>query len=423
MVTPEEKRKFIETILGDTATMSNIEQMQSELYRLLLSDTTDGKLYKYRSFDEKGYALANLKSGTLHCSNPTLFNDPFDCKIGITFESLYRAKFGEELNLLNKILEKFYLVINEKIDIIECSQDEQRIITKLLSKNTIMQFIAENRDQNHCDEKIEVTLNENVVVILELLQTVLEDKKFTPSFGICASLLPKLLAKVDGNSMFKLSEEKASLEDFARSNGIVVDADEIELTMLLSKKINPLLADAVEDVQNLIDSKEQLIARRTSEMFLVGSLCTNFKNRLMWSHYADSHRGFCVEYDYSNVEELDFTKLPLPVIYDENRPLLPWEPALNNTPENIEKACIQLLMGLLIKDKAWEYENEWRVFIDAQEDANLIMPKISCIYLGASIAEANRATIIDIAKNNNIPVKQMKVDRGKFELHAESIFG
>lgn len=83
----------------------------------------------------------------------------------------------------------------------------------------------------------------------------------------------------------------------------------------------------------------------------------------------------------------------------------------------------QLLMGLLIKDKAWEYENEWRIFIDAQEDANLIMPKISCIYLEASIAEVNRATIIDIAKDNNIPVKQMKVDRGKFELHAESILG
>lgn len=422
MLTSKEKRKFIEATLSDVATMSNIEQMQSELYRLLLNDTTNGKLYKYRSFDENGYALANLKSGTLHCSNPTLFNDPFDCKIGITFESLYRAKFGEELDLLHEILEKFYLVINEKISISECNQDEQRVITKLLSKNTIMQFIAENRNQNCCDEEIEVLLKENVVVILELLQTVLEDKKFTPSFGICASLIPNLLAKVDSNSIFKLSEENASLEDFARANGIAVDADEIELTMLLSEKINPSLADAVQDVQNLIDSKEQLIAHRTSEMFLVGSLCTDFKNRLMWSHYADSHRGFCVEYDYSNAGEIDLSKLPLPVIYDENRPLLPWEPALNNTPENVEKACTQLLMGLLIKDKAWEYENEWRIFIDAQEDANLIMPKISCIYLGVSIDEANRAAIINIAKDNNIPVKQMKVDRGKFELHAESIF-
>ena len=30
----------------------------------------------------------------------------------------------------------------------------------------------------------------------------------------------------------------------------------------------------------------------------------------MWSHYADSHKGFCIEYDYSQVDEETLNKLP-----------------------------------------------------------------------------------------------------------------
>ena len=49
------------------------------------------------------------------------------------------------------------------------------------------------------------------------------------------------------------------------------------------------------------------------------------------------------------------------------------------------------------------------------------MPKISCLYLGACISHDNRSKILDIAKENGIPVKQMKVDRGIYELHAEEL--
>ena len=76
-------------------------------------------------------------------------------------------------------------------------------------------------------------------------------------------------------------------------------------------------------------------------------------------------------------------------------------------------------MGLLTKDKEWEYENEWRILIGATEDSEFAMPKVSCIYLGASIEKENRDKIVAIAKKQDIPVKQMKVDRGAYDLHAE----
>lgn len=62
-------------------------------------------------------------------------------------------------------------------------------------------------------------------------------------------------------------------------------------------------------------------------------------------------------------------------------------------------------------------------FLDAKknvtEDSEFKMPRVSCIYLGASIEKENRDKVIAIAKERNIPVKQMKVDRGAYDLHAE----
>ena len=221
--------------------------------------------------------------------------------------------------------------------------------------------------------------------------------------------------------MLHVSKEDSTIQDFAIANGITEDADEIELTMLLSNKINPELADATVDVRKLLDDWEQKVSGRTAELFLIGCLCTSYKNRLMWSHYADSHKGFCVEYDFSEPSKDVLDVLPLPVVYSEQRPLIPWAAAFEKTPENMENTWRQLIKGLLTKDSEWSYENEWRVFINASESAELKMPPISCIYLGASIAKGDRNKVLDIARRKHIPVKQMKVDRGQYDLHAVTL--
>jgi hypothetical protein len=107
----------------------------------------------------------------------------------------------------------------------------------------------------------------------------------------------------------------------------------------------------------------------------------------MWSHYADSHRGFCVEYDFA---EADISVLPFPVVYSNIRPQVPWGEALTRSPENTAKAASNLMIGLLTKDKCWEYENEWRFLMVASASPSLKMPKISRIYLGALIDDKNR---------------------------------
>lgn len=419
MISSEEKKKVIEDMIKMSYQKNEPLELQRQLHAFLLRDTNGGKLYKYRSFDKDGYSLKNLQEGTLHCSKADAFNDPFDCKIGVTFQSMYAAKYETEFDEVSKVLEKYIKVAQGESQIEDCSVDEQRMINKLLASKILNDFFINNDDKAETEEELALLLTNNYCVVVELMQIVLSDEAFRDSLGICADMLPRMLERVSPEGMLLISSEDASVEDYARANGVVEDTDEVGLNMLLSQKLYPEHNGAVEDVQRLLDEMDSKLAEKMKNLFLVGCLCTSYKNRLMWSHYADSHKGFCIEYDFSEPEDEVLSKLPLPVFYSENRPLVPWKAAIDNSVENMEEAYAEIMMGLLTKDKEWEYENEWRILIGATEDSEFKMPRVSCIYLGASIEKENRDKVIAIAKERNIPVKQMKVDRGAYDLHAE----
>ena len=417
----DDKRVFIENLIVSSRKPENALKMQKQLYEFLLQDTQNGKLYKYRSFDKDGFSLKNLRENTLHCSDPSVFNDPFDCKIGVTFGSLYQAKYEDEFDLMEVVFGKFMQIMSGTMELSECSETEQRIIHKLLNNERLMDFIFENQGKDITDEEKSRILFENGYIITDMLQTFLSDEALASSLGICASMLPKIMDNISPDGMLKISGDDATFEDFAHANGVYDDTDEIGLTLKLSEKIQPELISAREDIKRLLDNADRQMSLKMKELFLIGCICTNYKNKLMWSHYADSHKGFCIEYDYSNLVVDDHTVLPLPVIYSDERPLISWKAALNNSPENVEEAVLQFTKGLLTKDNIWSYENEWRILIKATDVSDIPMPRVSCVYLGASISDKNRNAILQIAKEKNYKVKQMVVDRGAYALHAEDV--
>lgn len=419
MVSSEEKRIFIENIIKGAN--QEIRPLQMQLHELLLRDTNGGKLYKYRYFDEKGFALKNLQDGTLHCSKPSVFNDPFDCKIGVTLQSLCEAIYGDVIHMLCVVLDKFIRIVRDEIEIDDCNVVEKRVIEKLISNVTLMRVITDKRERVETSEEFALFFNQNKDSFVEFMQLVLSDEAFVSSFGIFVDMIPRIVDNITPDGLFLLSNENATIADFARVNGVMDDADEVELTRLLSQKLYPENNETMENMQRLIEDTVSKLADQMNSNLSIGCLCTDYKNRLMWSHYADSHRGFCVEYDFSGTEEDILSKLPFPIYYNENRPLIPWKFVLENTPENVKDANAQVMLGLLTKDIVWEYENEWRILIGDTECSEIKMPRVSCIYLGAAILIDHREKIINIARDRNIPVKQMKVDRGTYALHTENV--
>jgi len=83
----------------------------------------------------------------------------------------------------------------------------------------------------------------------------------------------------------------------------------------------------------------------------VGILCltTDFSNILMYSHYADKHKGICLEFDYSKDKELTAQ----PVIYRDDYPEI--------TFSDSDEAIFEFVAALAsTKAKLWEYEKEYR---------------------------------------------------------------
>ena len=417
MISSEEKKAFLEEIIPLAAYPSKKDEIQQKQYDFLLKNTNGGKLYKYRTLDSHGYALNSLINGTLHCSRADTFNDPFDCKIGVTFQSIYKAKWGTELDLIESAFEKFYLVTIGALSIDYCSSDEQRIINALSKNDKIMQFIADTKKGFSTQEEVTAYLQTHMSVLTELLGTVLSDPTLSGSLGITKDFLPKIAEKITPDDVYNYSDDGATFQDFARMNGVDADTDEIGLTMLLSNKLQPENKAAADNIENLLDGMSRKMTEKMNALFLIGCLATDPKNRLMWSHYADCHKGFCIEYDFNSLKD---EVLPFPIVYSENRPLIPWKAAIDHTPESIKEATADLTLGILTKDQAWEYENEWRVLLPAANPPELKVP-ITAIYLGAHISPENKAIIFEIANNHKIPVKQMKTDRGAYELHAEDV--
>lgn len=87
-------------------------------------------------------------------------------------------------------------------------------------------------------------------------------------------------------------------------------------------------------IQSLIDEKNNT---------RICSLSTDYKHTLLWSHYADGHKGCCIEVsiDNLNIKPINYTNDILDVNKEEDKELL-----------------------LSYKSPIWEYEKEARAFLE-----------------------------------------------------------
>lgn len=147
--------------------------------------------------------------------------------------------------------------------------------------------------------------------------------------------------------------------------------------------------------------------------YLVMCLSEKKDNNLMWSHYAENHTGFCVEYNYKELGPNNpQTRTILPCIYTN---------IMFDATEYIKRALTEdpgqfnNLFGLyptITKSPEWAYEQEWRLIFplgpgatDDQRMINTPLPK--AIYAGARASEENIRKLHELAMIRKIPLYQM----------------
>lgn len=147
---------------------------------------------------------------------------------------------------------------------------------------------------------------------------------------------------------------------------------------LISKRL-----DSRERIQEAIKTHLERAVDTTG----VHSFATSPKNLLLWSHYADSHKGVCLIYE--TAKDLDTFIMALPVGYSKSFPVI------NYTPE-IEGDLIK--KAFLTKAIDWQYEKERRIF--RRNSAGHYMafsPRaLVGLILGANISSTDEAMVRDL---------------------------
>jgi hypothetical protein len=84
---------------------------------------------------------------------------------------------------------------------------------------------------------------------------------------------------------------------------------------------NGVLNDIYEGVPQLNQEIDYYKLQKLSDLVSMTCMTETNNNNLMWSHYADSHQGFCVEYDFRLLKEDPFniSYHLFPVLYRKER--------------------------------------------------------------------------------------------------------
>lgn len=148
---------------------------------------------------------------------------------------------------------------------------------------------------------------------------------------------------------------------------------------------------------------------------LISCFSTKIDSMLMWSHYANSHKGFCLVYDISEVDKKSMIRKNLyPVIYDENKFDIAYY--LDDTL----KPKYPCIASLCWKNKEWSYENEFRIILPCtgvNYEPNLYkFIKPTQIYLGSNMSKEDKDIIENIAIDREIKVMNMSCDAQRFAL-------
>lgn len=171
---------------------------------------------------------------------------------------------------------------------------------------------------------------------------------------------------------------------------------------------------------------DQVINRQNNKLGIF-SLTRRWNSTLMWSHYANSHKGFCIGFERSS----SFFKLksndPIfsiqPIEYSEDRIEVPIERGKNTD-----------LKVLLTKSPDWKYEEEERLIkilenCDKKIESNpfniylfkVPHKMISEIITGANILPEDFKKVHQFCIKNNIKLFKSIVSKTKFDMIREVV--
>lgn len=191
---------------------------------------------------------------------------------------------------------------------------------------------------------------------------------------------------------------------------------------------NPLKLLRINDITeiaNVIKLKKQndqkFINNRKRHLG-VASFSEYWNIILMWSHYSNSHKGFCIGFDTQKLIESSYFNNGCKVFYTKNYPSV-------DPFEELNEKTVKVFYH---KDKSWEYEQEYRMtkfFGYHRNECEFKKQKkiyfddncVSEVVLGLKIDPENQKEILRICDLKAIPVYKIISESKSFILKRKKI--
>lgn len=180
-----------------------------------------------------------------------------------------------------------------------------------------------------------------------------------------------------------------------------------------------MLAHLTSDLKSFQNTRDEIVFKEQDKYLGVICLSRKWDNILMWSHYANSHTGFCVGFDEAKLRNSSFFSTGGVVNYDEFPKIDPRE------VRDIEMSFKETHF----KAEDWISEGEYRLtklFYPKEpslDDRIIQFPNdfIVEIILGINISTEDEEEIINISNDNNIPVFRAKKMPFEFKITREPV--
>ncbi len=183
------------------------------------------------------------------------------------------------------------------------------------------------------------------------------------------------------------------------------------------------------NVKRVMPAMRSVPARLRGEARII-CLSETWDNPLMWAHYADSHRGIVLGYDfleeYVHIAEDD---PPLAIEYDEARPkismadLLCWFHSENLNEEQKLQADAAFSAYVLRKPKDWAYEMEWRIqkrWQGVDRYSSVPCLKLAEVLVGARVSDCHLDKIKEIL-NGRVRILRCDLEDRSYQLTRTEI--
>lgn len=158
-----------------------------------------------------------------------------------------------------------------------------------------------------------------------------------------------------------------------------------------------------------------------------GVYCLSKKcdNVLMWSHYADGHKGFCIGFDndisfnlslFNQIfwrEEIEYLHTPQYIDAYQNFYSEESFPIIDKNSRILNSINLVVSKFFSVKNSAWSYEEEVRI-VSEQSGVHYIAPEtVKCVIIGTKASDNDVNILLDLLSSETWShVKIYRAERG-----------